>query len=323
MLLLIVMATLITQHLRDLLISPHLHPRGMPHLSAASGLVILNKQCYVVADDEHHLAMFGSEAQSPVTLVRLFAGDLPDKKLSRKALKADLEVLVCVAPDSRWPGFPNGALLALGSGSRRVTREKGMLLTLASNQSIAALKQLDLSKWYAPLRREFADLNIEGGLVSGNTFRLLQRANTGEPRNGCIEYDWPALMQWVVGECAEPPPVARIALIDLGVVDGVPLGVTDAAAVTDDLWAVSAAAENTDNSYADGPCLASAIALVNNAYQVLAQYELADAPKVEGLVASSAAGRVRFFMVTDSDNPAVASQMRAASVVLPASYVRN
>jgi hypothetical protein len=320
---LIVMTTLITQHLRDLSISPHRHPRGMPHLSAASGLVILNKRCYVVADDEHHLAMFGSETDSPVTLVRLFAGDLPDEKVLRKALKADLEVLVFIAPDSRWSGFPNGALLALGSGSRRVTREKGMLLTLASDGSIAAMKPLDLSKWYAPLRQEFADLNIEGGLVSVNTFRLLQRANTGDPRNACIEYDWPVLMQWFVGERAEPPPVARIALLDLGAVDGVPLGVTDAAAVTDDLWAVSAAAENTDNSYADGPCLASAIALIDNAHRVLAQFELADAPKVEGLVASSAAGRVRFVMVTDSDNPAIASQIRTASVALPAGYPHN
>jgi hypothetical protein len=279
------MDALITRPLRDLLISPQLHPRGMPHLSAASGLVILNKRCYVVADDEHHLAIFGTEPDSPL-----------------------------IAPDSRWPGFPNGALLALGSGSKRGTREKGLLLTLAIDGSIAALRPLDLSGWYAPLRHEFADLNIEGGMVSGNTFRLLQRANTGDPRNACIEYDWPDLMQWLIGVRAEPPPVALIVLIDLGAVDGVPLGVTDAAAVTDELWAVSAAAENTDNSFVDGPCLASAIALIDNAHQVVAQYELAGAPKVEGLVATVAAGRVNFVMVTDSDNPAVASQMLTASV---------
>ncbi len=317
---LITMAALFTRHLRDLSISPHLHPRGMPHLSAASGLVILNKRYYVVADDEQHLAMFESAADSPVILVRLFADGLPDEKFLRKALKADLEVLVFIAPDPRWPGFPDGALLALGSGSRRASREQGMLLTLASNGSIAALTPLDLSGWYAPLRLEFADLNIEGGLVSGNTFRLLQRANTGDPRNACIEYDWPALMHWFTGELAEPPSVARITLIELGAVAGVPLGVTDAAAVTDDLWAVSAAAENTDNSYADGPCLASAIALIDNAHQVVAQYELADAPKVEGLVASARAGRVSLVMVTDSDNPAVASQMLTASVALPTGY---
>jgi hypothetical protein len=308
------MDALITRPLRDLLISRQLHPRGMPHLSAASGLVILNKRCYVVADDEHHLAIFGTEPDSPLTLVRLFAGDLPDEKAERKALKADLEVLVSIAPDSRWPGFPDGALLALGSGSKRGTREKGLLLTLGSDGSIAASRPLDLSHWYEPLRLEFADLNIEGGMVSGNTFRLLQRANTGDPRNACIEYDWPDLMQWLIGVRAEPPPVALIVLIDLGAVDGVPLGVTDAAAVTDELWAVSAAAENTDNSFVDGPCLASAIALIDNAHQVVAQYELAGAPKVEGLVATVAAGRVNFVMVTDSDNPAVASQMLTASV---------
>ncbi len=290
----------------------------MPHLSAASGLVILEKRCYVVADDEQHLAIFESDAQSPLTLVRLFAGDLPDKKGPRKALKADLEVLLFIAPDPRWPGLAHGALLALGSGSRRVSREKGMLLTLASDGSIAAFKPLDLSEWYAPLRLEFADLNIEGGLVSGDTFRLLHRANSGDPRNGCIEYYWPALMQWLIGEIAKPPTVTRIALIELGAVNGVPLGITDAAMVTDELWAVSAAAENTDNSFADGPCMASVIALINSEHRVVAQYELVDSPKVEGLAATVIGESVNFVMVTDADNPALVSQLRTASVVLPA-----
>jgi hypothetical protein len=44
-------------HLRDLLLAPHQHPRGQPHLSAASGLVRVGPWLYVVADDEHHLGV--------------------------------------------------------------------------------------------------------------------------------------------------------------------------------------------------------------------------------------------------------------------------
>ena len=317
------MAALVTQHFRDLLISPHLHPRGLRHLSAASGLVMLNQRFYVVADDEQHLAIFDSAADSPVTLTRLFDGDLPGGTRSRKAqkavkaLKADLEVLVSIRQDSRWPEFPYGALLALGSGSRRTTRERGVLMTLDSQGAIAAIKPLELSEWYASLRADFADLNIEGALVSGASFRLMHRANRGDPRNGCIEYCWPDLMQWLTGQAKEPPPVLRISFIDLGAVDGVPLGITDAAAVTDEVWAVSAVAENTDNSFADGPCLASVIALLDGEHRVLARHELADSPKVEGLVATTRAGVVNFAMVTDADNPEVASQMRTAHLKLP------
>jgi hypothetical protein len=109
---------LITETLCDLLVDPQSHPRGQPHLSAASGLVRVHGRLYVVADDEHHLGVMADTQQVPtdalstprVTLLRLFEGDLPRAKGQRKAAKPDLEALTAVPP---LPAVQNGALLAL------------------------------------------------------------------------------------------------------------------------------------------------------------------------------------------------------------------
>jgi hypothetical protein len=53
---------LAVQRLRDLCIDPATHPRGHNCLSAASGLVLVREHFYVVADDEHHLAIFDARA---------------------------------------------------------------------------------------------------------------------------------------------------------------------------------------------------------------------------------------------------------------------
>ena len=65
--------------LRPLTVDPATHPRGQPHLSAASGLVCAQGRVHVVADDELHLGVF-DDAHSPGRLLRLFDGALPAPK---------------------------------------------------------------------------------------------------------------------------------------------------------------------------------------------------------------------------------------------------
>ena len=77
---------------------------AQPHLSAASGLVCAHGRAYVVADDEHHLAVF-RDLRSPGTLHRIRAGDLPDKTKARKRRKPDLETLLslpALGGRARW-----------------------------------------------------------------------------------------------------------------------------------------------------------------------------------------------------------------------------
>jgi hypothetical protein len=298
---------LTTTHLHDLLLDPATHPRGQPHLSAASGLVRAGAWLYVVADDEHHLGLLptaAATAPGPAPLVqlhRILPGDLPTEPRERKKRKPDLEALALLPASS---AYPHGALLALGSGSKP-NRQRGLAIALdATGRPDGAAEVLDLSTLYAPLRAEFADLNIEGAFVANEVLHLLQRGNKGDARSACITY----LLAWLAGTRAQPPAPLRTTVFDLGTVDGVPLGFTDGAALPggNGSWIFSAVAENTDDSYADGACVASAIGWIGADGVLQRMAALEGAPKVEG-IALDGAGRL--LMVTDADDPARASRL--------------
>lgn len=311
------------EHLRDLHVDPQLHPRGQAHLSAASGLVQAGSQLYVVADDELHLGMLDAIAQneptplhpSPVRLIRLFEGELPKDKGKRKKAKPDLETLA-VLPS--LTGCPYGVLLALGSGSKPA-RQTGVLIALDSNGGITErIAHLDLTPLYEPLRTRFADLNIEGAFVSSGELKLLQRGNKGNARNACISYDWNQVVPWLVGQTQILPTLKAVADVVLGEIDGVPLGLTDGAALAAGAWLFCAVAENTADSYQDGDCAGSAVGVINAKGQLTAMWKLHGKPKVEGIAVVSTDNEIVINLVTDADDPEVASQL--VRVRLPASF---
>lgn len=302
--------------LQDLLLDPATHPRGQGHLSAASGLVRAGAWLYLVADDEHHLGLLPAGAavlphlpQAPlVQLHRILPGDLPAEPKARKKHKPDLEALALL-PAS--PAHPSGALLALGSGSKP-NRQRGVVIALnATGRPDGAAQVVDLSALYTPLRTEFADLNIEGAFIANDCLHLLQRGNKGDARNACISYPLAALLGWLAGTRTEPPAALRTTQFDLGIVDGVPLGFTDGAALPNgEGWLFSAVAENTDDSYADGECVASAIGWVGADGVLQRMSPLEGAPKVEGIALAGD----RLLMVTDADDPACASRLLAVAL---------
>jgi hypothetical protein len=305
------------QLLRTLFVDPSAHPRGQPHLSAASGLVHAHGRCYVVADDEHHLGKFKLGSDAPVKLKRLFPGDLPLDLKKRKAAKPDLETLVWL-PDV--PGHSHGALLALGSGSN-AARHIGLLMAFDDQGKLGkgdnlVTRQLDLTPLYASLHDEFADLNIEGCFVSGDTFCLVQRGNKGNPRSACIVLHWPQVQAWLVDDENAPPPPSRIIEINLGHVDGVLLTPTDACALPDGRWVMTAVAENTLDSVLDGPCAGSAIAVLSPQGAVVQLHHLHGAPKVEGVSAQLEGKALSLQMVTDADQPEVASQLLGLTLAI-------
>ncbi len=305
------------EHLGDLLIDPRTHPLGQPHLSAASGLVQVRNWFYVVADDELHLGVFdavpdvkldssvGVQPSSAGKLVRLFEGGLPHGKKQRKLAKPDLETLTLLAP---LPGCPFGALLALGSGSRP-NRQTGVLMALdAAGGLTGRMAHLDLSSLYAPLRKQFADLNIEGAFFASGELRLLQRGNRGDARSACVCYDWNQMAPWLVGQQALPPRPKSVQIIALGEIDGVPLSLTDGAALAHGAWVFCAVAENTADSFTDGPCAGSAVGVVEPDGAVRVMHRLSGHPKVEGISVQTMAKELLLTLVTDADDPAFASQ---------------
>lgn len=312
---------LVPHLLQTLQIDPAQHPQGQPHLSAASGLVRVRQRLYVVADDELHLGIFNEPAalqpqvapcaaQQPMgTLLRLLEGDLPHDKAARKAAKPDFESLVHLPP---LPGCPAGALLALGSGSKP-NRQTGVLIALdVQGAPNGRMAKVDLAALYAPLRKRFVDLNIEGALLVSGELLLLQRANKGNARNACIHYEWSQMAPWLAGKQALPPVAKSVQLLDLGSVGDVPLGITDGAALHGGAWAFSAVAENTSNSYQDGACVGSAIGVVDAAGRIQSLHMLEGSPKVEGLavLADPDGGEALVCtLVTDPDDPAVAAEL--------------
>ena len=306
--------------LSTLRINPEHHPRGQPHLSAASGLVRLGKRLFVVADDELHLGIFDDFTEaSPMTgegnLLRLLDGKLPNTMEKRKEAKPDLETLALLPP---LPGFETGALLALGSGSKP-QRQTGVLIALDElGTPSGSMATMDLTALYAPLRSEFADLNIEGAFLSHDhsEFILLQRGNKTDARSACIRYDWRALAAWLVGHHTAPPAAKSVQIITLGSVDGVPLSFTDGAALPNNqpgnhsgAWVFSAVAEATNDSVQDGACVASAVGIISQEGKVLSIALLHNAPKIEGIAVKAAGKDWLLTMVTDPDNPELAAQV--------------
>jgi hypothetical protein len=291
-------------HLRDLTVDPATHPRGQPHLSATSGLVRAGAWLYLVSDDEHHLGAFQAASEAPLLLYRFLDGDLPQDKGERKRLKPDLEALALLPPSS---GQPHGALLALGSGSRH-NRRRGWCLDLdGEGRPAGRARPCELDTGYQALQERFADLNIEGAFVAGEVLRLLQRANRGSPVNASIEYPLAEVQAWLAGRRAAPPQALRVQQLQLGELGGVPLGITDGAALPGGGWIFSAVAEDTADSFDDGACAGSAIGWIDDEGRVQRLEALAGGPKVEGIALAGD----RLLMVTDSDDPAVASQLLA------------
>ncbi len=265
---------------------------------------------YFVADDEHHLGhvVLGNEA--PVELLRILPGDLPNDAKKRKKAKPDLECLMALPP---MPGHAHGALLTLGSGSKE-QRHAGLLMPLNAQGLLpadveGAAKQLNLTELYAPLHNAFDDLNIEGCFLQGEHVHLLQRGNKGESGSACIRFDAAQFQTWLIDERVSAPVPQHIFKIDLGNVNGIPLTPTDGIGLPDGRWLLSAAAENTGDSVTDGPCAGSALALLDSKGDVLALHLLEGAPKVEGIALVMKGNATQVLMVTDADDPTLASQL--------------
>lgn len=286
---------------------------GRPlHLSAASGLVCVQQHAYVVADDEFHLGWFDLAHDTPGSVLKLFPGELPDDKAERKALKPDLETLTLLPA---MPGHPHGALLALGSGSKK-NRRTGVLLPLDAVGAIDGPPQhLALKNVYRALEDHVDDLNIEGAFVSGDQLLLLQRGNKKSKQNALVALPLEDVLLALHNPDTEIDIDKRhVICFDLGNIGGVPLGFTDGAALPNGDFVFSAVAENTDDSYQDGACLGAVIGIARQDGTVLFCEQLDHPWKVEGVSARLENSRIHLLLVTDADDPQVPATLLSAQI---------
>lgn len=282
-----------------------------PFLAAASGLVRAGSHLYVVADDELELGVFPLEGTEPGHLVPLWSGALPLEARERKRRKPDLEALVRLPPVE---GFRGGALLAMGSGST-LDRRRGALLRLGEDGGLLASPvTVELGPLYERLSSEVGELNVEGAAVRGGSLVLLQRGNRTTP-SGLVELSLAEVMAALEAGAPLPASTLRgIRPLVLGDAGGVPLTPTDASPLPDGWLVVTAVSEDTSNSYEDGPCVAAAVAVLDEEGKPRWVERLEAPHKVEGVHAQADPDGLRLLMVCDADEPKVPSTLLSALV---------
>lgn len=283
------------------------------HLSAASGLARVGQRLYVVADDELVLGVFDLADAGPGTLVALFDGELPTRHAARKKAKPDLESLAVLPA---YPGQAGGALLAVGSGSRP-NRQRAVLVGLDAHGAVGGAPQhVDFAPLFGALREHFPEPNIEGAFIDRGDFCLLQRGHARVPLNACIRFAWHEVEAWL--RAAGPvPAIASICRFELGALGGVPLGFTDGAALPGGGWVFCAAAEDTDDAYADGRCAGSALGWVDAAGALRRLQPLSLRCKAEGIAAVVDGRSAKLWLVTDADDRGTPALLLGASLSLP------
>lgn len=289
------MPRLQTEPLRALTVAGH--PRGVPHLAAASGLVCIAGRAYVIGDDEHHLAEF-SDAGSPGVLHRLIDGELPHGRAARKRRKPDLETLLHLDASMRH----GPALVALGSGSAP-NRCRGWLIGLTHHGTPAGpARAFDIAPLVRVLQGALGAVNIEGAFTNDGDFMLLNRGDRAGRGNAAVRLPLAALHQLIDGRAGlmEAPHIQPIAL---GTIDGVHLGFTDGAALPDGRWAFSAVAEDSADAVADGPLRGAVVGTVSPGGRVQACRRLDPPHKIEGIAVRRDRSGLSICMVSDADDP--------------------
>ncbi len=294
------------------------------HVRAASSVTWVGDRLALVQDDANFVALVDT-ATGLAEAVTLPAGKDDartfDVERGNKKHKLDLEAM------TRVPLDDGALLLAFGSGSRK-RRENVLTLRFegrgdrprAGDPSIVPLPD-----FYAALRgtASFAgsDMNIEGALYLDGHIRLFGRGN-GEAKDGLhpldatCDIDWTALAAHIANPDGDTlPAITRITQYELGDVDGVRYGFTDAIRATRTRVLYSAAAEASKDSESDGAVGGSSLGVLSSEHRgegCWAPVVDADgspfAGKIEGLVLDPS-DPMRAFVVVDVDDHTCPSEL--------------
>ena len=271
------------------------------HVRAASAIRRLGSRLIVIQDDVNALALAdASSGFKPLVLPPGADGHRSfDDTIGNKHLKMDLEAAVVL---------PDGRVLAFGSGSAEA-REN--IVVVESETGVRVRRARGL---YARLRKlcEAAgnELNIEGSVIQGRRLRLFQRGNgvrvTGRGSGSLVfDVDLDQLLRWLAGR-GPAPGVIDVLEVDLGSIEGVPFGFTDAAVTHDGRVAFIACAEESVDVRSDGPVLGCRFGWLDDTgaqvADVIESDGTATALKLEGIEPRPGSSRV-FDVVADMDRP--------------------
>jgi len=284
---------------------------------AASALARLGPGWLVAQDDATQACWLVDGNSTRLRLLPPVHGlDTFSERAGSKQLKPDLEAAFEVSVDGQ-----DGVLL-LGSGSTSA-RMRSALVWLGPDGPTTAVA--DLSAMYSLVRRTLDvsedQLNLEGACSVGDRLRLFNRGlpSAGLP-SARVDLDLAAVVAGARGGSCDDLAVLDVRRLDLGEANGAGLAVTDAASLGGERVLVSAAAEDSPNTYDDGPVVASALVLLDDDEpSEVGLLPLVDGrvAKVEGLALldwGDEGGTV--LAVVDADDPDVPSSMLRLRVEL-------
>lgn len=256
------------------------------HVRAASGLAYVAGRLVVIQDDAAFIATVAGDSVAAIALPRGPGGRRRfELACGNKHDKLDLESCVAV----------EGALWAFGSGSSAV-RER---IAVVDERA----RVVDAAPLFRRMREQLdGDVNIEGAAAVRDELWLFHRGNTGPRDRGpaTLRFDRAEVASWLGGRAALPE-VRGSTQFELGAIDGVRYGFTDAVAVAGRVFYL-AAAEASPDAIADGRVLGCQLGVIDDAG--VRATELArdgHAIKAEGLAFDPADPR-RAWIVLDPDD---------------------
>ncbi len=294
------------------------------HVRAASSVTWVGDRLALVQDDANFVALVDPRT-GLADAVTLPAGEDDartfDVARGNKKHKLDLEAMMRVPVDG------GALLLAFGSGSKK-RRENVMRLRFDGRGDRLIPGDPDiipLPDFYAALRGtpEFAgsDMNIEGALYLDGVIRLFGRGNGAakdglHPLDATCDIDWMALVAHMTHPHRDTlPSITRVTQYELGDVDGVPYGFTDAIRATLTQLLYSAAAEASKDAEHDGEVGGSSLGvLATDGHSTGSWAPVLDADglpfigKIEGLVLDPS-DPTRALVVVDVDDHSCPSEL--------------
>jgi hypothetical protein len=283
---------------------------GLPgHVRAASALRRFEDRLVIVQDDVNALAVRdASGAVKPVLLPAHDSGRrVFDDEHGNKHDKLDLEACVTL---------PDGRFVAFGSGSTPAREQ--LVVWRGGRESPSAV---DAAALYGELRAAVTTgavrLNIEGAVVSGSRLRLFHRGNDTRDAarassSAIADLECADFVAWLDGSAATRPSVVGVTTVDLGEVNGVPFGFTDAVALGEHAVIVLACAEDSACAISDGAVLGCRVGVYDE--QGLRLVDVCDASgartrlKLEG-IERRLGSSTEFDVAVDIDRPAAPAQL--------------
>jgi len=271
----------------------------LPEIASASGIEIINDQIYIIGDDS--LFMYQIDTEGNIIMRYPLSGSRNDERIS-KALKPDYEAMTRIDLNGE------SHLLIVGSGSVSGIREKGILYNLTDHR----YKEISLETFYTKIKvgldlEETEVFNIEGLCSIGEDLLFAQRGGiTGN------QFLFRVNSEDFFAFCSNDKPDINIKQyrFKLPEINKIHYGISGCTNINNEELLFCASAENTDNTYDDGPILGSLIGYIKlseTAVTTIKYEHLNNLPadtryKLESLSILSQNNKSNFSILSVSDN---------------------